>query len=81
MVIHSKIALHADPKEVKRQGNRVVCQKIKDEILKRKRETRELEKQATVHVVADGGVCHTPTSAQSGVTHMQNITPTVGHMF
>ena len=80
MVIHSEIALDADPKEVKRQVNREWYARNKDEISKRRRETRELKKQATAHVVADDGVCHTPTIAQSGVTQLQDITPTGGHM-
>ena len=81
MLILTKIALHADLREVKRQRNREWYARNKDEILKRRRETRELKKQTMTHVVADNGVYHTPTIAQSGVTQLQHITSTGGLMF
>jgi hypothetical protein len=45
-----KEVVYADPKELKRQRDRERYAKNKDEILKRRRQSRELKKQSTVRM-------------------------------
>lgn len=66
-----------DPKEAKRQRNREYYAKNKDEIAKRRRQARELKKQAASRDALndDNTACHTPPPGQSGVTQLQYKTP------
>jgi hypothetical protein len=71
--------VHADPKEVKRKRDREYYARHKDEISRRRREVRELKKQATIldNLNNDTAIWHTPSAGQSGVTQ----TPATGNAF
>jgi hypothetical protein len=72
-------AKYADPKEIKRQRDREYYARNKDEISKRRRQARELKKQAMQPVDDENTIGYTPAALQSGVTQLSNKIPAEGH--
>ena len=72
--------MYTDPKEVKRPRDREQYANNKDGILKRRRELRELKKQATANVNGENIPCDTQATRSCGVTQMQNIATEEGHV-
>ena len=55
--------------------------KNKDEILSRRRQSRELKKQTTIPVNDENTLCDNFVTGQSGVTQHLCRTPALGHVF
>uniref|UniRef100_A0ACD5UJD4 Uncharacterized protein n=1 Tax=Avena sativa TaxID=4498 RepID=A0ACD5UJD4_AVESA len=64
-----------DPKEAERRRKREWYARNKEEILKRRRQARELKKQKTTPIIEDNTLSHTPATGPSGVTQIQYRTP------
>uniref|UniRef100_A0ACD6A071 Uncharacterized protein n=1 Tax=Avena sativa TaxID=4498 RepID=A0ACD6A071_AVESA len=60
-----------DPRELKRQRDRKRYAKNKDEILKRRRQLRELKKQSTAPMNDENTFCHTHNVGDSVLTQLQ----------
>jgi len=60
-----------DPRELKRQRDRKRYAKNKDEILKRRRQLRELKKQSTAPVNDENTLCDTHDLGESVLTQLQ----------
>jgi hypothetical protein len=72
--------VYADPREVKRQRERERYANNKDEILKRRRQIRDLKKQSTAAVNDENILCATQATGQSGVTQIQNMATEEGNV-
>jgi heme oxygenase len=73
--------VYADSKEVKRHRDRERYANNKDEILKRRRELRELKKQPYAANNEENIPCSTQVTTISRVTQIQNIATEEGHVF
>jgi hypothetical protein len=76
-----KSHVYADSQDLKRQRERERYAKNRDDILKRRRELRELKKQPTADVNDENIPCETQDNRICGVTQIHNIASKEGHVF
>ena len=74
-------SIYADPKEAKGKRDREYYAKNKDDILKRRRQAREVKKQSTAIANDENTLCDLKSTGESVVTQVPNKTPTGGHVF